>query len=319
MTLTELRYIVAVARELHFGRAAESCHVSQPTLSVAIKKLEDELGVRLFERRQHDVSITPTGERVVAQARIVLEETETIRHIAHEGRDDLKGQLRLGVIYTIGPYLLPKLIPLIHERAPGLKLLIEEHFTEQLTEKLRAGELDVIIVSLPFSVPGLLTEPMYREPFVVALPSQHPLTGKRRIHADDLSTETLLLLSAGNCFREQVMDVCPGCVNSRGNDNSIQKTLESSSIETIRHMVGSGAGVTVLPCTSTANDSNLQGLLEFRSFTDPEPYRDVALAYRKTYPRMRVIELIGQAIRDTALPCVTRLGQKSDKARAVAS
>lgn len=314
MTLTELRYIVAVARELHFGRAAEACHVSQPTLSVAIKKLEDELGVKLFERRQHDVSITPIGQRVVEQARVVLEESETIRHIAQEGRDDLKGQLRLGIIYTIGPYLLPKLIPQVHRQAPELKLLIEEHFTEQLTEKLRAGELDVIVISLPYSVPGLVTRPVYREPFVVAMPSNHPLVKKKSIQAGDLTDETLLLLSAGNCFREQVMNVCPGCVGSHSGENSIQKTLEGSSIETIRHMVGSGAGVTVLPCTSAANGDNLQGLLEFRPFTEPVPYRDIAIAYRKTYPRTRVIDLVANAIRNTALPCVTTLqGEGEDE------
>lgn len=309
MTLTELRYIVAVARELHFGHAAEACHVSQPTLSVAIKKLEEELGVKLFERRQHDVSITPTGQRVVDQARLVLEESETIRHIAQEGRDDLKGQLRLGVIYTIGPYLLPQLIPLLHSQAPELRLLIEEHFTEQLTERLRAGELDVIIISLPYNVPGIVTEPMYREPFVVALPNKHPLTARKRIKAEELTNETLLLLSAGNCFREQVINVCPGCVGNSSHDRSIQETLESSSIETIRHMVASGAGVTVLPCTSAGNGANLQGLLEFRPFAEPEPYRDVAIAYRKTYPRTRLIELVARTIRQTALPGVKPLSK----------
>jgi len=307
MTLTEFRYIVAVARELHFGRAAEACHVSQPTLSVAIKKLEDELGVKLFERRQHDVSITPIGERVVAQARIVLEESETIRHLAREGQDDLKGQLRLGVIYTIGPYLLPQLIPEVHKQAPELKLLIEENFTDQLTEKLRAGELDLIIISLPYSVTGLQTRSVYREPFVVALPAEHPLARKKQIEAQDLNSETLLLLSAGNCFREQVINVCPGCVGSYSDDSSIQSTLEGSSIETIRHMVGSGAGVTVLPCTSAQNGDNLQGLLAFRPFAEPVPYRDVAIAYRKTYPRTRAINLITDAIRATTLKCVTTL------------
>jgi len=317
MTLTELRYIVAVARELHFGRAAEACHVSQPTLSVAIKKLEDELGIKLFERRQHDVNVTPVGQRVVEQARVVLEEAETIRHIAQEGRDDLKGQLRLGVIYTIGPYLLPRLIPQIHKQAPELKLLIEEHFTEQLTEKLRAGELDVIVISLPYSVPGVIAKPVYREPFVVALPSKHLLAKKKSIRANDLIDETLLLLSAGNCFRDQVVNVCPGCVSGSSSDNSIQQTLEGSSIETIRHMVGSGAGVTVLPCTSAANGDNLQGLLEFRPFTEPSPYRDVAVAYRKTFPRTRVIELVTDAIRSASLPCVTPL--QDDAVRAASS
>lgn len=304
MTLTELRYIVAVARERHFGRAAESCHVSQPTLSVAIKKLEEELGITLFERRQHDVSITPIGERIVGQARVVLEEADTIRHLAREGRDDLSGQLRIGVIYTIGPYLLPRLIPLLHQRAPDLKLLIEEHFTERLSDKLRGGELDIIIVSLPFSSSGIETRTVYREPFVVALPSEHSLTHKRQVEPGDLQAETLLLLSAGNCFRDQVMAACPGCISGRYSDGSIQKTLESSSIETIRHMVASGAGVTVMPCTSTRNGGNLEGLLTFRPFVTPAPYREVALAYRKTFPRTRAIDMVEQVMRDCKLECV---------------
>ncbi|MDZ7735604.1 MAG: LysR substrate-binding domain-containing protein [Gammaproteobacteria bacterium] len=215
-----------------------------------------------------------------------------------------------------GLILLPQLIPQIHQLAPELKLFIEEHFTEQLTEKLRAGELDVIVISLPYSVAGVVTRPVYREPFVVAMPSRHPLAKKKSIQAQDLTEETLLLLRAGNCFREQVVNVCPGCVGGYSGDDSIQKTLEGSSIETIRHMVGSGAGVTVLPCTSAANGDDLQGLLAFRPFTKPVPYRDVAIAYRKTYPRTRLVDLVASAIRNTSLPCITTL---QDEAAAAAS
>jgi LysR family hydrogen peroxide-inducible transcriptional activator len=307
MTLTELRYIVAVARERHFGRAAEACFVSQPTLSVAIKKLEDELGVKLFERRQHEVILTPIGKRVIEQARVVLEQAESIKHIAREGQDELAGPLRLGVIYTVGPYLLPRLIPLLHARAPRMTLLIEENYTENLGEKLKAGDLDLILVSQPFALPGVATRALYREPFVVALPAAHPLAKRHSIKAADLAGETMLLLSAGNCFRDQVIAACPDCVAGPRKQNRLQKTLEGSSIETIRHMVGSGAGVTVLPCTSARDGAALGGLLVFRPFARPAPYRDIALAYRETYPRAKTIDLIKHAVQDCPLGCVTHL------------
>lgn len=301
MTLTELRYIVAVAKELHFGRAAAACFVSQPTLSVAIKKLEDELGVIIFERHQHEVTITPVGEQIVRQAQQVLEQAKTIKLIAEEGKDPLKGRLRLGVIYTIGPYLLPKLIPILSRRAPELSLIIDEDFTTNLAEKLRQGELDVIIVSTPFEVQGMITQVLYKEPFMVALPRRHPLTKKKTIKADDLASETLLLLKAGNCFRDQVMEVCPACKSDTFSKDKIQKTLEGSSLETIRQMVAAGSGVTVLPSSSTMERQDVDSLLEYRPFARPVPEREVALAYRQTYPRKKVIETLIASIRDCDL------------------
>jgi len=301
MTLTELRYIVAVARELHFGRAAAACFVSQPTLSVAIKKLEDELGVINFERHQHEVTITPVGEQIVRQAQQVLEQAKTIKLIAEEGKDPLKGRLRLGVIYTIGPYLLPRLIPILTRRAPDLNLIIDEDFTSNLAGKLRQGELDVIIVSTPFDVQGVITEVLYREPFMVALPKHHPLARKKSIKADDLADETLLLLKAGNCFRDQVMEVCPACKSDTFSKDSIQKTLEGSSLETIRQMVAAGSGVTVLPSSSIMERQDVDSLLEYRPFTRPAPEREVALAYRQTYPRKKVIETLIASIRECDL------------------
>src|SRR5688572_21610819 len=223
MTLTELRYIVALARERHFGRAAEKCFVSQPTLSVAVKKLEDELGVALFERGGAEVAVTPVGARIVEQAQRVLEEAAAIKSLAVEGRDELATPLRFGAIYTIGPYLMPQLIPLLRRRAPKMPLLIQENYTARLSELLKNGEIDVVTLSLPFSEPGIVTQAVYDEPFRVLMPADHAWARKARIPAGDLCKENLLLLSSGNCFREQVLQTCAGVERAT---NDIQQSLE---------------------------------------------------------------------------------------------
>ena len=304
MTLTELRYIVAVSRELHFGKAAASCFVSQPTLSVAVKKLEEELGVSIFERHQHDVTVTPLGQRIIEQAQRTLEQANVIKQIAEEGKDQLKGTLRVGAIYTTGPYLLPKIIPLLNARAPELTLILEEDFTHKLSEKLKSGELDVIIISTPFDMPGVTTEVVYTEPLMVALPRDHVLSKKKSIKADDLIEETLLLLRSGNCFRDQVMEACPACKSETFSRNTIQKTLEGSSIETIRQMVAAGSGVTVLPSTSISDEQGVNNLLTFRPFTRPVPEREIAIAFRNSYPRQKLIELLREVIISCKLPNV---------------
>ena len=209
MTLTDLRYLVALARERHFGHAAERCNVSQPTLSVAIKKLEEELAVTLFERSAADVKITDIGARIVAQAEKVLLEAGQIKEIATAGRDPLSGPLKLGVIYTIGPYLLPHLIPRVHAAAPSMPLLIQENYTARLAEALKRGDLDVIVVALPFEEPGIVTQAVYDEPFRVLLPAGHGWESEERIPASRLAEAPLLLLGAGNCFRDQVLEACP--------------------------------------------------------------------------------------------------------------
>ncbi len=310
MTLTELRYIVAVAREKHFGRAAESCFVSQPTLSVAVKKLEDELGVALFERSKTDISLTPAGERIVEQAQRVLEETETIRQLARGAQDELEGPLRVGAIYTIGPYLFPHLIPLMNEQAPQMPLLIEENFTARLTEQLKRGEQDAIIIALPFDEPGIETRPLYEEPFVVLIPSSHPWQEQDTIATADLADETLLMLGAGHCFRDQVLEACPECQQSTV-EGGLQRTLEGGSLETIRHMVASGLGVTVLPCTAAGADRYSQRLLAVRRFQPPAPSRTVALAWRRSFPRPRAIEALAQAIAACQMSCVKMAGEDS--------
>ncbi len=297
MTLNELRYIVAVARERHFGRAAEACHISQPTLSVAVRKLEEDLGVALFERNPGEVAITPVGRRIVEQAQRVLEETAVIRQLASQGQDELTGMLRLGAIYTIGPYLLPHLIPRLRRRAPAMPLQIEENYTAVLNERLKDGELDVLILSLPFAEPGLLTQPLYEEPFVVLLPTGHPLEQAAIIDAPTLGQQNLLLLGAGHCFREQVLQFCPECRQLSVSSDSMQHTLEGGSLETIRLMVATGMGVTVLPYTSVSGYAHISDLLTVRPFAEPAPTRIVALAWRKSFPRPRVIALLTEAIR----------------------
>lgn len=306
MTLTELKYVLAVAREKHFGRAAESCFVSQPTLSVAIKKLEEELGVTLFERGGGgELAITPAGERVAEQAAHIFELVDGIKNLAAEAKDDLQGPLKLGAIYTIAPYLLPELIPALHERAPHMPLLLEENYTRVLTEKLKKGELDAMLVATPVEDPSLLALPLYEEPFVVAVPADHAWKKKKAIESAELEQENLLLLGSGHCFRDQVLKVCPAL--NRSASGGLQKTLEGSSLETIRHMVASGMGTTVLPCTATRLHTSSDSLLVYRPFSKPAPSRIVSLAWRKSFPRPRAIEAVRQAVLAAKLPCVDKI------------
>ncbi len=306
MTLTELKYVLAVAREKHFGRAAEACFVSQPTLSVAIKKLEDELGLTLFERGGGgELSVTPAGERVAEQAAHIFELVDGIKYMAAEAKDDLLGPLRLGAIYTIAPYLLPELIPQLHERAPQMPLLLEENYTRVLTEKLKKGELDAMLVATPVEDPSILALPLYEEPFVVAVPAAHAWKKKKAVASAELEGESMLLLGSGHCFRDQVLKACPAL--NRSAADGLQKTLESSSLETIRHMVASGMGTTVLPCTATRLHSSSDSLLAYRPFTKPAPNRVVSLAWRKSFPRPRAIEAVRQAVLAANLPCVEKI------------
>lgn len=301
MTLTDLRYIVVLARERHFGRAAERCFVAQPTLSVAVKKLEDELGIMIFERGQGEVRLTPVGERIVAQAEKVLNEAAQVKEMAQAGKDPLSGPLRLGAIYTIGPYLLPRLIPLMVDRAPNMPFFIEENYTVRLAEKLRAGEVDVIVIALPFGEPGIVTYALYDEPFRVAMPAGHPWAARSSIPPQELGDEKLLLLGAGNCFRDQVLEACP----RNKPDGSLQRTLEGGSLETIRQMVASGIAITVLPSSATDDPTSNNPLLAIRPFSEPQPFRRVALAWRASFPRPQAMAVLSQAILACKLPGVT--------------
>lgn len=306
MTLTELRYVLAVVRLRHFGHAAEACHVAQPTLSVAIKKLEEELGVMLFERGGGgEVTVTPAGERVAEQAARIFELVDGIKELAAGSRDDLVGPLRLGAIYTIAPYLLPSLIPVLHGMAPHMPLILEENYTRVLTEKLRRGELDAMIIATPVEEPGLLALPLYDEPFLVALPAEHPWRKKKAVTNDELEQEQLLLLlGTGHCFRDQVLRACPALNRSA---SGLAKTLESSSLETIRQMVASGMGVTVLPCTAARSHTASDDLITMRPFKGLAPSRQVAIAWRRNFPRPRAIEAVRQAVLACDLPCVAKI------------
>lgn len=294
MTLTELRYIVMLARERHFGRAAEKCHVSQPTLSVALKKVEQRHGVLLFERSSAEVRLTPIGQQVAAQAERVLEEFGKLKEIAAQGQDPLVGPLRLGVIYTIAPYLLPRLIPALHLRAPLMPMYLQENFTVSLAEQLRRGDLDVIVVALPFSEPGIVSLPVYDEPFRVALPAGHPLASQQAIEPDQVAAENLLLLGNGNCFRDQVVQACPHLSAPGG----VEGAMEGSSLETVRHMVASGAGMSVVPASAAESWPQNDPLLHLRPFTDPVPFRRVVIAWRATFPRPQAIDVLRAAILD---------------------
>jgi LysR family hydrogen peroxide-inducible transcriptional activator len=307
MTLTELKYVVAVARERHFGRAAEACFVSQPTLSVAIKKLEDELGVPIFERRSNEVTLTPAGERIVAQAQRVLDEAALIKELAKAGKDPLVGPLRVGIIYTIGPYLLPSLIRQLLRDAPRMPLLLNENFTIKLLELLKNGEIDAAILALPLPESGVLIQPVYDEPFVVAVPRQHPWASRKAIAADELKKETMLLLGTGHCFRDQVLEVCPELSRFSTGAEGIQKTFEGSSLETIRHMVASGLGITVLPKTSVPEKPPRDSLIEYVPFKPPVPERRVVLAWRKSFTRPAAVEALRRAILKCHLPGVAKL------------
>ena len=307
MTLTELKYIVAVAREKHFGHAAEACFVAQPTLSVAIKKLEDELGVPIFERGGSEISMTPLGAQIVAQAERVLEQTAAIREIAKQNKDPLTGQLRLGVIYTVAPYLLPQLVRSMIERVPQMPLVLQENFTTKLVEMLRQGELDAAIMAQPFPQQGLLVQPLYDEAFVVAMPSSHPWSTRERINAADLKNQTMLLLGNGHCFRDQVLEVCPEMARFSTTGDGIARTFEGSSLETIRHMVASGIGITVLPKASVPDMQAHDGLLRYVPFEDPVPTRRVVIAWRKSFTRRAAIEAVRQAMMACDLHGVTLL------------
>lgn len=290
MTLTELKYVITLATEKHFGRAAKAVHVSQPTLSVAINKLESELGVALFERDRNNVRITEIGKQIIAQAQRVLDEAHQIKEMAAGCQSQLEAPLRIGAIYTLGPYLFPALIAKLKQQAPHMPLLITEDFTANLREKLLQGELDAIFISLPFSEPGVVTQALYDEPFVVLMRKDHPLSEKTAIKPSDLSANELLFLGEGHCFRNQVFEICPHCYPKKQRDNLV----EGTSIETLRNMVASGAGVTVLPSSST-QIQYYKSILCARPFAGKIPQRRIALAWRVSFTRPKAIGALIQA------------------------
>ena len=302
MTLTELRYIVAVAQEKHFGRAAQRCHVSQPTLSIAIKKLEEELGVSLFDRSSSEILMTESGAAIVSQAQRVLEEAEVIRHLANAEQNQLEGSFRLGLIFTVAPYLLPRLIVSMRHVAPKMPLFLEENYTAVLTDLLKRGELDAVVVAEPYAEAGIETIALYDEPFFVIVPKGHPFEELDSVSTADLAEENVLLLSEGNCMRDQVLESCSKLA-SRQRILGLANTLQGSSINTIRHMVASGLGISVLPSTGiTDNDHLLFSIVPFRQ---PAPSRRIVLAYRRNFVRPQAVAAIADAVKASNLAGVS--------------
>ena len=333
MTLTELKYIVAVAREKHFGKGADACHVSQPTLSVAIKKLEEELQVKLFERNANEITVTPLGEEIIRQAQSVLEQADNIREIAKRGKDPLAGALRLGVIYTIGPYLLPDLVRQMIAHTPQMPLILQENFTVRLLEELRNGEIDCAILAEPFPDTNLAIAPLYDEPFMAAVPSGHALASRSSVTAEEMKKETMLLLGNGHCFRDHVLEVCPEFARFSSSADGIRKSFEGSSLETIKHMVAAGMGITLVPRlgvpkealieqsakrktgkTKVSKDNKVNkvaaeqpSFIKYLPFEGLIPSRRVVLVWRRSFTRYEAIAALRNAIYACELPGVTRL------------
>ena len=289
MTLIELKFVMAVAQERNFRRAAEKCFVTQPALSLGIKKLEDELNVMIFERSRSDVTPTEIGAQIIEQASRVLEEAARIKQLAELGKNQLEGALKLGMIHSVGPYLLPEIIPILRKTAPDMPLEVEENLTANLEAQLRNGVIDVAIVALPFDVPGLQYKALYDEEFDVVVPIHHHWATRKQINPEELSEEKVLLLNSGHCFSNQVTQACPE-LSRKG------EVLQGNSLETIRNMVASNLGITVLPCSATAERYN-NPLIKVIPFTSPAPTRRIAIAWRKSFVRVETVEKIVDAIK----------------------
>jgi LysR family transcriptional regulator, hydrogen peroxide-inducible genes activator len=294
LKLKDLRYLVAVADERHFGRAAARCFVSQPTLSAQLQKLEQGLGVQLVERAPNNVSLTQAGEEIVARARRILEAADEVVTLASSQRDPLAGKLRVALLPTIGPYLLPRVAPLVRKQLPRLELRLYEYQTGPMLEKLRGGELDLGILALPVDLTGLQARELYREAFVVALPEHHPLTARESLRITDLKDEKLLLLEEGHCLRDQALEVC-----SRAGIRD-QQDFRATSLETLRQMVATGAGITLLPeLAGRGAYRNARGVV-LRPFAKPVPLRHIGALWRKTSAREPAIDALCTLIAEQA-------------------
>lgn len=300
MNLRDLKYLVAVAEHRHFGRAAESCHVAQPTLSTQIRKLEEFLGVTLIERNNRQVLLTPIGEKIVAQASTVLRETDQLVKMAKQARDPFGGEFRLGIIPTVAPYLLPKILPMVHEEFPELEIQLLEAQTTVITRELRAGRLDAVILALPMEEDGVRALPLYAEPFYVALSPKHPLCGRNSISSADLETAEVLLLEDGHCLRDQALDVCKqaGAVEN--------VNFSATSLETLRHMVAANIGITLMPELALQDDSKT---IRYLPFDGEPPHRLIGIGWRATTTRESLLTKLAGLLAEqveTTLP-VTKM------------
>lgn len=291
MNLRDLRYLVALADTRHFGRAAERCNVTQPTLSAQLKKLEDFLGVTLVERQPRNVALTDVGERIVGRARRVLQDSDDIVAIARASRDPLAGALKVAFIPTLGPYLLPIVTPPLRKRLPKLQLMLYEYQTEPLLEHLRAGDIDLGILALGVDTDGFETRALADEAFTLAMPSTHPLAKKAHVRTDDLAGETLLLLEDGHCLRDQALDVCSRVAVHEAED------FRATSLETLRQMVAAGHGVTLLPELATRGPFANAKNLVVKPFAKPVPHRTLGGVWRRSSTRGAAIESVCDTLR----------------------
>ena len=291
MNLRDLKYLVALADTGHFGRAADKSHVSQPTLSAQIKKLEEQLAVQLFERRPRNVALTEVGVRVVARARRILQEADDITELARASRDPLAGALKVAFIPTLGPYLLPLVTPRIRKQLPRLQLRLYEYQTGPLLERLRAGELDLGVLALGVDVSGLEVLPLHEEAFTLAVPAGHRLAKKSAVRPDDLAGETLLLLADGHCLRDQALDVCSRIDVREAED------FRATSLETLRQMVVAGLGVTLLPELATQGPFAQAKSVAIRPFVKPAPRRTIGAVWRKSSTRCPAIAAVCDALK----------------------
>lgn len=293
--LKDLRYLIAVADTGHFGRAADRCFVSQPTLSAQLKKLEDYLGVPLVERQPRKALLTPAGAEIVIRARRIVEATEEVVEIAQAHREPLAGRLRIAFLPTIGPYLLPVIAPKLRKQLPRLELMLYEYQTAPMLERLRNGEIDMGVLALPVDMDGLAAKPLYDEPFTIAAPANHPLADRKQVKLEDLRGVTLLLLEDGHCLRDQALDVCNRI------DVHEKQDFRATSIETLRQMVAAGAGVTLMPELATRGGHAAPRGLVFRPFAKPAPTRRIGAIWRRSSPRRVAIEAVNQVIAGHAL------------------
>jgi LysR family transcriptional regulator, hydrogen peroxide-inducible genes activator len=286
LKLKDLRYLIAVADSGHFGRAAAKCFVSQPTLSAQLRKLERSLGVQLIERRPRRVALTPAGEEIAQRARALLSGAESIVELAQARRDPLAGPLRVALLPTVGPYLLPTLAPRLRRALPRLELMLYEYVTASLLERLQHGDIDLGILALPVAAEGCCTRELYVEPFVLAVPQSHPLAARPQVRIEELRDETLLLLEDGHCLRDQALAVC----QRRGVHE--KQDFRATSIETLRQMVAVGAGVTLLPALATRGAYGSAKGVTVRPFARPAPGRHIGAIWRKTSGRTAAIEAV---------------------------
>ncbi len=291
MNLRDLRYLVSLAEHRHFGKAADASFVSQPTLSTQIKKLEDELGVALVERAPRNVMLTRAGEEIAERARHVLAEVEHMREIARRSVDPEAGSIRLGVFPTLGPYLLPHIVPLLRRRFPRLELLLVEEKTDVLLERLRNGRLDAALLALPIHDEHLHAEFLFEEPFLLAVPDNHPFATHRSLQLDELHDEHLLLLEEGHCMRDQALEVC----SLAGADE--RDGFRATSLETLRQMVAAGVGVTLLPVLAVQPPVPVSPNIHLLPFRTPAPSRKIALVWRRSTASNDFLQEVVQLIR----------------------